>query len=213
MRWPRLARNPPERKYPGTPMSEFSASCATATRCRETATASKCIGRLRRTRRNPGGSGRGSGRRHRIGRLPGLRRSRLLASGCCRRLLAGLVLVLLVLRDGLAQVTFELIEVGLRRNALVLESRHFLVGEVDSQSPLQRFLELLRVEVIVVVPTAVIERHRHHGGAEQEPHLAARHAFLELRHGVRDEVVALLNVHLVDAARGEEGADDEANGW
>src|SRR5690349_8149431 len=215
MHSPRRACRPLKPTCPGMRTSGSSASCANAMWCRETATASNSIGRLRRTRRSPGGSGRGCGRRHRIRSLLGLRRFRRAASRLRRGFLPGLVLLFLALVfcHGLAQITLELIEIRLRGHTLVLESRHLLVREIDGESALQRFLELLRVEVIVVVPTTVIERHRHHGSAEQKAHLAARHAFLELRYGIGDEVVALLDVHLVDATRGNKCADGEENCW
>src|SRR5690349_9265832 len=138
-------------------MSESSASCATAVWCRRTATASNSIGRLRRTRRSPGGSGHGRRRRNRIrgllAVLLGFRRSRRAASRFSRGLGAVFVFLFLglVLGHGLAQIALELVEVGLRRNTLVFVARDFVVREEDSEPALQRCLELLRVEVIVVV--------------------------------------------------------------
>ena len=78
-------------------MSESSASYATAARCRRTATASNSIGRLRRTRRSPGGSGQRLGGGHGIRRLLTLglgrglrvrRRSHVIARGACLGLAA-----------------------------------------------------------------------------------------------------------------------------
>src|SRR5688572_5046227 len=63
-------------------------------------------------------------------------------------------------------------------------------------------------QAVYVVPAVRIERVHHHGRAEQEAHLAARHADLDLIDLLGIEQVALLHVHAIDAAGGGGGEND-----
>src|SRR6185295_8825060 len=89
------------------------------------------------------------------------RRSHVVARGACLGLAtarhalphAALGLVLLVVGDGLAQVAVELLQIRLRRHALVLVALHALVLEIDRQAALERLLVLPGTEKVVIVPT------------------------------------------------------------
>ncbi len=217
MRCGSRAPKPLGRTYPGTPrMSEFSENPATAPRCHATATASRSIACAGRTRRCPGGLGQRLGRRQGIRRLLGFG-SRFVSSGfvrvasAARHALpqAGLAPVLPGFSNGFLEVGFDLGQIRLGGDAEILDALHLLFLEVDSQPALQRFFDLAGTEEVVIVPAAVIECIRHHRGAQQEAHLAARHAFLELRDRIGHQVVALLNIHFVDAAGGEQRTGEQ----
>ena len=71
------------------------------------------------------------------------------------------------------------------------------------------FARMPAPQAVHVVPAVRVEAVDHHRRAEQEPHLAARHADLDLVHLLDVEQVALLDVHPIDASRSEERSEDQ----
>src|SRR6185437_14721903 len=81
------------------------------------------------------------------------------------------------------------------------ETIHLVLLEVDDHAALDRPADVATLEVIDVVPPVVVEDILHHRCTEQVAHLATGHPDLQLADRVAVQVIPLLNVHAVDAAR------------
>src|SRR6185312_14911229 len=87
-----------------------------------------------------------------------------------------------------------------------------VVFEPDDEMPLLGPVHATAFEVVKVVPTLLVEGFRHHGRPEQVTHLAARHSHLELVYRAPLQVVALLDVHPIDAAAKQSRGGHEPEG-
>jgi hypothetical protein len=85
-------------------------------------------------------------------------------------------------------------------HVIAIEARHLVLLEVNHQVTLCRSVQPPMLEVVEIVPAVVVEHRRYHGSAEQVAHLRARHADLQPIDGLALEVVALLDVHAVNAS-------------
>src|SRR6516162_800064 len=221
----RQPRSRPQR-FPGTPRASVSsASCARAAILSRTATASSstapasaaasaCSANAALTVTSPcDAAAHRSAERSAIHRMPA--RERQCDSGIA-------VALCFATRSGssdLREFRDRRALIGRHRRALghveALEAGHLVVLEVHDEAPLGLAAVAPVLEVIDVVPAVLVEAVRHERRAEQVPHLRARHADLELIDGLPLQVVALLNVHAIDAAakrRGESQGGERENG-
>ena len=99
-------------------------------------------------------------------------------------------------------------DTGRRQRDRFLDARDLVAVEPDHQVAARDVARMPAPQAVHVVPAIRVEAVDHHRRAEQEPHLAARHADLDLVHLLDVEQVALLDVHSIDAA-GEEHREEQ----